>query len=167
MIERYREIQRQKAAGEREDGFTLIELLIVIVVLGILAAVVVFALGSVTSSSAKSACQADAKTVETALAAYNANFGSYPTVPIGGVTQTTGANGSNAIGLTPYLRSFPTGGGHYYIGLSMAGSAPFTASTSGEVDVVATTASTPPAQGNAGWVNYDQETGATGCNAVS
>ncbi len=67
MMERYREIQRQKAAGEREGGFTLIELLIVIVVLGILAAVVVFALGGVTGQSAVAACKADAKTVETAM----------------------------------------------------------------------------------------------------
>ena len=69
---------RRKTGKKTETGFTLIELLIVIVVLGILAAVVVFALGSVTSKSGKAACSADAKTVETAIAAQDAQSGSYP-----------------------------------------------------------------------------------------
>ena len=54
-------------------GFTLIELLIVIVVLGILAAIVVFSLTGVTGQSKQAACTTDAKSVEVAADAYQAN----------------------------------------------------------------------------------------------
>jgi len=63
---------------KEDEGFTLIELLIVIVILGILATVVVFAVGGITDRGKKSACDADKKTLEVAVEAYNAQYGTYP-----------------------------------------------------------------------------------------
>jgi len=62
-----------------EQGFTLVELLIVIVILGILAGIVVFAVGNLTSGAKTSACSAEKSTISTALEAYKAQTGSYPT----------------------------------------------------------------------------------------
>ena len=65
------------AETKQDKGFTLVELLIVIVILGILATVTVFAVTGITNKGKTSACQADAKTIQTAEEAYSANTGVY------------------------------------------------------------------------------------------
>ncbi len=110
MIQTYQRLQRRRAAGEI-DGFTLIELLIVIVVLGILAAIVVFALGGVTGKSAAAACQSDAKTVGTGVAALQAEN---PTLATSGLTSATWESDMTATapvtGLTgnPFIQTWPS-----------------------------------------------------------
>ena len=58
------------ATGGRDRGFTLIELLIVIVILGVLATVTVFAVRGISDRGKTSACDADKKTLETAIESY-------------------------------------------------------------------------------------------------
>ena len=70
-------IEARRHDKDDEGGFTLIELLIVVVVLGILAAIVVFAVQNLTGESAKTACRADAKTVEVAQEVKKARDGAY------------------------------------------------------------------------------------------
>ena len=65
---------------KKNKGFTLVELLIVIVILGILATVTVFAVTGITNKGKTSACQSDAKTLQTAEEAYSANTGNYTAV---------------------------------------------------------------------------------------
>ena len=142
-LEQIRQRRRDegKEPGFVESGFTLIELLIVIVVLGILAAVVVFALSGVTASSAVSACNSDAKSVEVAIAAYNAQNGSMPANVRRQLTTTSGA--------TQYLRTWPAN----------------TGTTPSPWTPPARCSSTPA--GTTASVNYDQETRARAATASS
>ena len=113
MFNRFKEIQERRSRAEGdEQGFTLIELLIVILVLGILAAIVIFALGGVTGQSASAACQTDARSVQTAIAAYEASATYNPANP-----PTGGATGN----LVPtYLESWPNNASHYTISIQTA-----------------------------------------------
>lgn len=150
MIERYRKIQQQRAAGEISDsGFTLIELLIVIVVLGILAAIVIFSLTGVTGTSAVAACQTDAKTVETAVAAFeSANPGT---------ALAAQSSGSDSGLVSTYLHVWPSNSTLYTITTTAL-------TTSGSGGVVMVT----PNGGTA--VAFDSESGtgltSGGCGAA-
>lgn len=74
-----RTLDRLQAARREDRGFTLIELLIVIIILGVLAAVVVFSVRGITNNSDDAACKTELRTVETAVEAYYAEEGEYPT----------------------------------------------------------------------------------------
>lgn len=149
MIQTYRKLQRQRAAGEIDGGFTLIELLIVIVVLGILAAIVVFALGGVTGKSTVAACQSDAKTVGTSVAALEAENPTYTLTGSSAQWQTdlTGVVTSPATSVTtgltgsPFLQSWPTGNkASYTISIADGTVKPYVVGTGTAATVISTTA---------------------------
>src|SRR3954470_2745029 len=99
----------KKRSGE--GGFTLIELLIVIVILGILAAIVVLAIGGLKTSSKSAACDAEAKTIETAEDAYFASTGLETNY-----TDAAGLMGAKLLKSDPTPHFTVTGGaGTYHI----------------------------------------------------
>ena len=147
LFERHREYQRRREEQGFELGFTLIELLIVIVVLAILAAIVIFSISGVKGQSEAAACNSDAKTVETAVSAYDAEVGTPPAT----LAFTDLTTQSATVPGSPFLKAAPvatiTNNG-YVITLDTT--------TAGQVDVAT--------QGNAA-TPYDSG-GAALCNAL-
>ena len=159
MMKFFKKLQ-DRMATKGDEGFTLIELLIVIVVLGILAAVVVFALSSVNHNAKQSACNADAKTVETAVSAYNAQFTPSIAVEktIGAGSITVGTPASYSAGAQAALllgqglvKSWPGTANGYAVSLSTDVTKP------GDVAIYI-----PPTSLTA--VDFESETSSTGCN---
>jgi type II secretion system protein G len=71
-------IRRMRRAHGDESGFTLVELLVVVLILGILAAVVVASLVGLGGNAQNAACATELRTIQTAVAAYRAEEGSFP-----------------------------------------------------------------------------------------
>ncbi len=99
-----------------QKGFTLIELLVVVTILGILAAIVTLSLVGLTSNATSQSCNAEYKTVQSALDAYMAanNLTQLPkgdqtafTNDMANGTVSTGGNLQN--GSVPLFVSNPSG----------------------------------------------------------
>jgi general secretion pathway protein G len=145
-----------------DEGFTLIELLIVIIILAILAAIVVFAVGTTTKNASVSSCNADAKSVETALESYKAQkAASFPA--LGGVWAAGTYTSNYAVLTTPdgagnrWLRQQP-GLSHYTILWDSSGHV----WVNGANDYTGYPAGPPPG----GTVDFDLNPG-TACNVAS
>ena len=113
-----------------EGGFTLIELLIVIIILAVLAAIVVFAVGATSQNAVAASCNADAKSVETAVESYHAQTTSFPTAMTDLLTSSVLTINNVTTTVGPWLRAAPSST-HYIIAIDNAGvvyAAPPTAS---------------------------------------
>ncbi|GIH05536.1 hypothetical protein Rhe02_36030 [Rhizocola hellebori] len=107
-------LQRLRAARKNQNGFTLIELLIVIVILGVLAGVVVLAVSGINDRGVTAACDADKRTVMTAVEAYFAEKSAYP-------AGATDAARLGALVTEDFLKEAPSNNKNYHISLDTNG----------------------------------------------
>jgi len=111
---------KTKAIIKGKKGFTLTELMIVVVILGILVLIAVPIYNNATAKAEKSACQANRRTIESAIAQYAAVEGvNMADVVVDftadGINVKVGAGGTAKDLVGNYLNELPTcpSGGTY------------------------------------------------------
>ena len=92
----------QMQKGRNQKGFTLVELMVVVVIIGILSAIAVPVYSSVTAKANRSAVEANLRTIDGAIMAYQtANSGKTPKVS----TDLVPTDATE----TKYLQEWPSG----------------------------------------------------------
>jgi len=102
----YRWFVKNLRGRKGQRGFTLIELLVVVTILGILAAIVTLSLVGLTTNASVQSCNAEYKTVQSAIDAYmaNNNLTSLPGVQSAFTNDMTGGAG----GTVPLYNANPS-----------------------------------------------------------
>ncbi len=80
-----------------EDGFTLIEVIIVVIILAVLSGVALISFGGLDTQAKDARVQADFRTIATALKAFNALTGAFPTTAQGLTILTTNSGSYTAL----------------------------------------------------------------------
>jgi prepilin-type N-terminal cleavage/methylation domain-containing protein len=93
-----------------QKGFTLIELLVVVTILGVLAAIVTLSLVGLTTNASVQSCNAEYKTVQSALDAYMAtnNLTSLPGAQVAFTNDMSGGAIGSKTGTVPLYNQNPS-----------------------------------------------------------
>jgi len=93
--------------AKNENGFTLVELMVVIVIIGVLAAIAIPAMSKQTDKAKVKRAMAELKTMKTAIDAYKAEKGLYPTTSqINSVLMENGLNFGSASFKDPWANPY-------------------------------------------------------------
>src|SRR5437764_5063865 len=93
-----------------QQGFTLIELLVVVTILGVLAAIVTLSLVGLTTNASVQSCNAEYRTVQSALDAYMANndLAALPGAQVAFTNDMTGGVSGSKTGTVPLYNPNPS-----------------------------------------------------------
>ncbi len=118
-----------------KKGFTLVELVVVIAILGILAALAVPKLTASRDKAKWSAHAANIRTIESAIAMYEADGGKRADIGITDAGVETMANSGTPF-LANYLKEWPKNPGKYVVTAGVLSATPTIANTETNVNMV-------------------------------